>query len=149
LAVNARKEDTLLSTLTNLKQATNWSAVLTQVQGVSPDTLKKAPFAEVNQWAQGENAKILGQKEARKKALDSQLAALMVTLNAAPPSWLKQLAPAAAKRYESDTMPDATRDYYTKQADDLEKKYKNEGLLDSDKRKDYLKTVRERINNWG
>jgi hypothetical protein len=149
LAVNARKEDTLLSTLTNLKQATNWSAVLTQVQGASPDTLKKAPFAEVNQWAQGENAKILGQKEARKKALDSQLAALMVTLNAAPPSWLKQLAPAAAKRYESDTMPDATRDYYTKQADDLEKKYKNEGLLDSDKRKDYLKTVRERINNWG
>jgi hypothetical protein len=146
LAVNGRKEDTLLSTLINLKQATNWSAVLTQVQGASPETLKKAPFAEVNQWAQGENAKLQGQKEARKQTLDKQLAFLMAKLNVAVPASLKSYAKGVGV-YESEFMSDQTRDSYSTQADSLQKKLEAEGLLNQE-RKNYLNTVRKHIKDW-
>lgn len=148
LASNGRKEEALLSDLKALQRATNWSDALKKIQTSPADTIRKPPFVAINQWASGENAKVQGAKESRKQALDKQLANLMVTLNAGPPDWLKKVATAKGP-YASDSMSDQTRDYYLKQVDDLEKKYKSEGLLDSEKRKDYLKTVRDRISNWG
>jgi serine/threonine protein kinase len=103
--------------------------------------------ASTNAWSSGEDAYDRGRSDARRQSLDHQLANLMVTMKASPPDWLKKLA-TSKEVYPSAAMPDATRDYYIKQVDDLERKYKAEGLLDVDKRKDYLQALRQRIQNW-
>jgi len=149
LLAKASEEEKALIDLKALQKASNWVAVQSTLAKFQPSRMQKTPFADLDKWARQQAAGVSLAKQATQTRLDTKLAELMVTLNVKRPDWLKKLEPKGAEVFGSNAMDEDTKTFYRQQVTDLENGLKREGLLEAEKRAEYVKTIRKRINDWG